>query len=98
MSALVDDDDDSVIRFASNPQPVPPFLVQDLDGNVVSTAQWQGKVVILNFWATWCPPCREEIPILTELAKNIRTTYSSSVCLSTTAPRMTSGNSPELFT
>jgi thiol-disulfide isomerase/thioredoxin len=72
IGALIGDDDDSVIRFASNPQPVPPFLVQDLDGNVVSTAQWQGKVVILNFWATWCPPCREEIPILTELAKKYK--------------------------
>jgi thiol-disulfide isomerase/thioredoxin len=69
MGALVDDEGDWVIRFANNPQPVPPFLLQDLDGNVVSTAQWPGKVVILNFWATWCPPCREEIPILIELAK-----------------------------
>jgi thiol-disulfide isomerase/thioredoxin len=58
-----------VIRFASNGQPAPPFLVQDLDGNVVSTAAWQGKVVLLNFWATWCPPCREEIPVLIELSK-----------------------------
>ena len=72
VTALVGDDDDAVIRFASNPQPVPPFLLQDLDGNVVSTAQWQGKVVILNFWATWCPPCREEIPILIELAKKYK--------------------------
>jgi thiol-disulfide isomerase/thioredoxin len=72
ITALVGDDDDEVIRFASNPQPVPPFLLQDLDGNVVSTAQWQGKVVILNFWATWCPPCREEIPILIELAKKYK--------------------------
>jgi len=72
VTALVGDDDDGVIRFASNPQPVPPFLLQDLDGNVVSTAQWQGKVVILNFWATWCPPCREEIPILIELAKKYK--------------------------
>jgi thiol-disulfide isomerase/thioredoxin len=72
IGALIGDDDDMVIRFASNPQPVPPFLLQDLDGNVVSTAQWQGKVVILNFWATWCPPCREEIPILTELAKKYK--------------------------
>ena len=72
MAALIDDDDDSVIRFASNPQPVPPFLLQDLNGNVVSTAQWQGKVVILNFWATWCPPCREEIPILVDLAKKYK--------------------------
>lgn len=72
IAALVDDDDGFAIRFASNPQPVPPFLVQDLDGNAVSTAQWQGKVVILNFWATWCPPCREEIPILIELAKKYK--------------------------
>jgi thiol-disulfide isomerase/thioredoxin len=72
MAALIDDDDDSVIRFASNPQPAPPFLLQDLDGNVVSTAQWQGKVVLLNFWATWCPPCRQEIPILVDLAKKYK--------------------------
>jgi len=62
------DDDSRVIRFASNPQPVPPFLVNDLDGNVVSTAEWSGKIVVLNFWATWCPPCREEIPELITLA------------------------------
>ena len=57
----------SVIRFASNPQAVPPFLVRDINGGVVSTAEWHGKVVFLNFWATWCPPCREEIPELVEL-------------------------------
>lgn len=71
-TALIDDDEDAVIRFASNPQPMPPFLLNDLDGNVVSTAQWRGKVVLLNFWATWCPPCREEIPILVELAKKYK--------------------------
>jgi thiol-disulfide isomerase/thioredoxin len=57
----------NVIRFASNPQAVPPFLVRDISGGVVSTAEWHGKVVFLNFWATWCPPCREEIPELVEL-------------------------------
>jgi thiol-disulfide isomerase/thioredoxin len=62
------DDDSRVIRFASNPQPAPPFLVNDLNGNPVSTAEWHGKIVLLNFWATWCPPCREEIPELIELA------------------------------
>ncbi|MGH9747550.1 MAG: TlpA family protein disulfide reductase [Candidatus Acidiferrales bacterium] len=72
VTTLIGDDEDAVIRFARNPQPAPPFLLQDLDGNVVSTAQWQGKVVILNFWATWCPPCREEIPILVELAKKYK--------------------------
>jgi thiol-disulfide isomerase/thioredoxin len=65
-----DDDDDlpKAIRFASNPEPMPPFLVNDLDGRVLSTAEFRGKVVILNFWATWCPPCREEIPEMIALA------------------------------
>ena len=61
-----------VIRFAKDPQPAPPFLLRDLDGNVVSTAAWQGTVVLVNFWATWCPPCREEIPILIELSKKYK--------------------------
>ena len=62
----------AVVRLVSNPQPAPPFLVNDIDGNVVSTAGWPGKVVLLNFWATWCSPCREEIPFLIELAKKYK--------------------------
>ena len=56
-----------VVRFASNPQAAPPFLVRDIDGNVISSAEWKDKVVLLNFWATWCPPCREEVPELVDL-------------------------------
>jgi thiol-disulfide isomerase/thioredoxin len=66
------DDDSRIIRFASNPQLAPPFLVNDLDGNPVSTAEWGGKIVVLNFWATWCPPCREEIPELIELSNRYK--------------------------
>jgi thiol-disulfide isomerase/thioredoxin len=59
--------DVKVIRFARNPEMAPPFLLRDISGRIVSTADWKGKVVILNFWATWCPPCREEIPELVQL-------------------------------
>lgn len=62
-----DDGDVPVIRFASNPSPAPPFLVNDLQGHPISTAEFHGHVVLLNFWATWCPPCRMEIPELEKL-------------------------------
>jgi thiol-disulfide isomerase/thioredoxin len=70
--AAASSDKSMVIRFAKDPQPAPPFLLHDLDGNVISTAAWQGKVVIVNFWATWCPPCREEIPILISLSEKYK--------------------------
>jgi thiol-disulfide isomerase/thioredoxin len=71
-NSVAPSDGSKVIRFVRNPQPAPPFLLEDLDGNVISTAAWQGKVVLVNFWATWCPPCREEIPLLIELAEKYK--------------------------
>ncbi|MGB7024599.1 MAG: TlpA disulfide reductase family protein [Candidatus Acidiferrales bacterium] len=56
-----------VLYFAKDPEAAPPFLVRDLSGKVVSTAALKGKVVLLNFWATWCGPCREEIPEMIKL-------------------------------
>ena len=38
------------------------FTLPDLEGKKRSLHEWRGKVIVLNFWATWCPPCREEIP------------------------------------
>jgi peroxiredoxin len=43
------------------------------DGKPIALGQWQGKVLLLNFWATWCAPCREEIPSLIEVQRRFST-------------------------
>lgn len=51
------------------PQPSPAWELKDVDGKTVKSADFKGKVVILDFWAAWCPPCRAEIPGFIELRK-----------------------------
>jgi len=48
----------------------PDFTIQDSD-KTVTLSQYRGKPVVLNFWATWCPPCQEEVPSLVELQKRV---------------------------
>ena len=43
-------------------RPRPEFTLPDLDGRLRSISEWDGKVIALNFWATWCPPCLKEVP------------------------------------
>jgi peroxiredoxin len=45
----------------------PSFTLPDLEGASHRLSQWKGEVVLLNFWAPWCPPCREEVPAFIEL-------------------------------
>lgn len=60
-TVVVDSEDASV--------PAPPWELRSPEGKPVKLSDFRGKVVLLNFWATWCPPCRAEIPDLISLQK-----------------------------
>jgi thiol-disulfide isomerase/thioredoxin len=49
---------------------LPEVVLQDLDGSAVALAARDGRPTLLNLWATWCPPCRRELPLLTEVARD----------------------------
>jgi thiol-disulfide isomerase/thioredoxin len=53
--------------FRKAPEPLPEFSFQDATGRERTLADWRGKVVLLNLWATWCVPCRKEMPALDRL-------------------------------
>ena len=50
-------------------QKAPELAVRDLKGRVIRLSDYKGKVVLLNFWATWCPPCRAEMPDLVKMQR-----------------------------
>lgn len=57
---------------ASPPQPAPAVSFEDLSGKSASPADFKGKLLVLNLWATWCRPCLEEMPSLEQLQINLR--------------------------
>jgi thiol-disulfide isomerase/thioredoxin len=59
----------TILKSSSAGFEIPELQLKNLAGEVQSLSQYRGRVVILNFWATWCVPCRKEIPLFVELQR-----------------------------
>lgn len=60
------------LQPVKNPAPASAFTLRDANGKLTSLADFEGKVVLLNFWATWCVNCRKEMPAMERLYQSVR--------------------------
>jgi thiol-disulfide isomerase/thioredoxin len=68
-SDFIDDPHEGLMPAATRvPARLPDFALENLDGRLTPITQWAGKSLVINFWATWCAPCRREIPMLETLS------------------------------
>jgi thiol-disulfide isomerase/thioredoxin len=61
----------AALQVAKEPKALPALAFNGPDGKPTSLAEWRGKTVLFNLWATWCVPCRKEMPALAELQKKL---------------------------
>ena len=66
---------------ATTPSAVFDWSFVDVDGKSQPLAQWKGQLVVLNFWATWCPPCLKEIPAFVDLQQRLGSRPRAGVAL-----------------
>ncbi len=62
----------ATLRFIKDPGTIPRLVLKTIDGKTLDSNDFKGKVVLVNFWATWCDPCRDEQPELVELSDDYR--------------------------
>ena len=58
------------IAINESPKPISSLIFEDFLGNKINLSNYHGKLVIINFWATWCAPCKKEMPSLDKLSQN----------------------------
>ena len=56
--------------ISETPKPISALIFEDFSGNKINLTDYHGKLVIINFWATWCTPCKKEMPSLDALYQN----------------------------
>lgn len=63
---------DAALEAANDRPMAPDFELTNMQGEIITLSQYRGKVVLLNFWASWCPPCRAEMPAMEELYQTMK--------------------------
>jgi peroxiredoxin len=72
LKQLSNDSDNNQPALLILNRPAPEFILSDVNGVTHNSKEWNGKIVILNFWATWCPPCIKETPAFVELQEQYK--------------------------